>query len=103
MVSPRVANGMAIDKSHVAKKDDTVQAAAASSQPAGSVDGALIKNIWPYVRCSDRIPGDGMIENEGNDLAEELKQELATALGTVEVNIQAIKVKYPDVEPAAGG
>ena len=66
MASPR----MAIDKSHVAKKDSApVQFAAAASSQSVVVDGALIKAIWPYVRCAVRLPGEGMIQNEGNDLA----------------------------------
>ena len=42
-----------------------------------------------------------MIQNEGSDIAEELKQELQTALGTIQVDIQAIKAQFPDVQPDA--
>ena len=67
MASPR----MVIDKSHAAKIDveERKQAQASVSAPATSVDGALIKAIWPYVRCGDRLPGDGMLKNEGTELA----------------------------------
>lgn len=72
--SPR---DMKIDRSHVAKADPIekaqAQSAAASSTQPTEVDGNVIKAIWPFVRSSDRIPGEGMLKNEGVELAQELK------------------------------
>ena len=71
--SPRLA----IDPSHVArtepeeKKPEAAPVQAAASTQ--SVDAALIKEIWPYVRCSQRCPGAGMIAHEGRDIAQELR------------------------------
>lgn len=84
MESPR----QAIDPAHVAQVDheEVKQAQAAASESAADVkvDGALIKQIWYYVRPSDRLPGEGAIKNEGNDLAQELRQDIRSALAAID-------------------
>lgn len=60
-----------------------------------AISGDLIKEIWFYVRSSERAPGDGALENEGNDFAMELKQDLTAELKTIDLNIAAIQAKFP--------
>lgn len=66
MKSPRLA----IDKSHVASADiEESKTMAASIDSSVALDADLIKSIWPYIRCNERIPGEGMIKNQGHELA----------------------------------
>ena len=87
MISPRVKR----DPAHVGginfeeeeNKDQPVAA-------AQGVDAALIKEVWPYLRCRQRVPGDGLIAHEGVEIAQELRQEVNNALGTVSASIEAL-------------
>lgn len=44
-----------------------------------------------------------MIKNEGMELAQELKQELTTALGTINVSITELQSKFPGTTASATG
>lgn len=97
MVSPRLA----IDPSHKARiepeEKKAQQAAPVQAAASQGIDAALIKEIWPYIRSKERIPGPGMIANEGNELAQELRQEITNSLGTIEASISEVKAKKADV------
>ena len=43
-----------------------------------------------------------MIQNEGYELAQELKQDLVTALQSIDGSIQALKDQHPGLNPQAG-
>ena len=74
--------------------------AAAAAEPE-SIDAALIKEIWPYLRPNERCPGEGAIAHEGIDYARELKQDIGIALGNICASIDGLRQSNPGIEANA--
>ena len=73
----------------------------ASDGGATGVDAKLIQTIWPYVRSDQKMPGPGMIQNEGAEIAMELKQEIESSIAAIQVNIEHIEATNAGVVASA--